>query len=233
MTSLQKSDLVGARNKFLKEYFRADFILPSFIEKKYIIERKKLNDDFIQGKKIKLVTLSQLIKRKNLDKVILALNEIKKQNNFDFIYDIYGKGEQNEQLNKLIKNLNLEKNIRILPYINHNLIYETLDNYDVFILPSVYETFGIAYLEAMGRGLITIGTYNTGIDGIIKDSQNGFLVRGDEEKITKEIYQTLLKIQKLSKEQKEKITQNTYKTIQNYEKEKIMNKYVEIIKKIL
>ena len=116
-----------------------------------------------------------------------------------------------------------------MPHIDHNLIYEKLDENDVFILPSIKETFGLSYLEAMSRGLITIGIKNEGIDGIIKNNENGFLINPN----IKEIKEILSKINNFSLEKKEKISQNTLKSIKNYEKEKIITKYVETIKKIL
>ena len=78
----------------------------------------------------------------------------------------------------------------------------------------------------MTRGLITIGTKNTGIDGIIENNINGFLINPN----INEIKEILIKIN--SQDNKE-IIKNTLENIKNYEKEKIMNKYVEIIKKIL
>lgn len=218
--ALKNSTLLSARSEFLKKELNADFILPSFVEKESIKEKKSFNQN-----KLKIITLSKLIKRKNLNLVIKALSEI----DFDFEYKIYGKGIEYKNLSNLIKKLNLQDKIKILPYISHDLIFKKLDENDIFILPSIKETFGLAYLEALSRGLITIGIKNEGIDGIIKNNKNGFLINPNIEDI-KEI---LLKIQNFSKEEKEKISQNALKSMKNYEKEKIITKYVETIKKIL
>lgn len=48
----------------------------------------------------------------------------------------------------------------------------------LFCLPSWYEALGCVYLEAMASGVPTIGCYDNGIDEIIKDSVNGYLVHG-------------------------------------------------------
>ena len=57
------------------------------------------------------------------------------------------------------------------------MLYEviTLGQSDVFVLPSVNETFGMVYLEAMSQGCIPIGTSGEGIDGIIENGKNGYL----------------------------------------------------------
>lgn len=216
--ALKNSNLIGARNNFLSEKLNADFILPSFIKKNFIVKEKKLNDI----NKLKIITLSKLIKRKNIDLVIKALFEV----DFDFEYNIYGEGKERKNLENLIKKFHLDEKIKIHPHINHNEIYKKLDEHDIFILPSVNESFGIAYLEAMARGLITIATKKTGIDGIIKTNKNGFLINPKKEEIKDTLHW-------INISNKEELIKNTLINIQNYEEEKIMTKYFNNIKKIL
>ena len=78
----------------------------------------------------------------------------------------------------------------------------------------------------MTRGLIVVGTKGTGIDGYIQNKENGFLI----EPTIEEIKSVLIEINKTDKE---KIVNSSLLNIQNFTKEKIMNKYNEIIKKTL
>ena len=48
---------------------------------------------------------------------------------------------------------------------------------DIFILPSYDEAFGVVYLEAMSFKKPVIGTEGEGIEDIIKDGENGLLVK--------------------------------------------------------
>ncbi len=215
--ALKKVTKIGARNNFLKEKFNAEFVLSSFINEEEIIEKKSF-----KNKKLKIITLSKLIKRKNIDLVIKALSKV----DFDYEYNIYGSGYQKNNLQKLIKKLNLEQKIKLNPFLPHKEIYQKLDENDVFILPSVNETFGISYIEALSRGLAVVGTKNTGIDGIIENNKNGFLINPKVDEIVK----ILDKINNINKEE---ISFNALKTAKNLAKEKIIKNYISIISSIL
>jgi len=215
--ALKNSTLIGARNKFLAQKLGADFILPSYINEEKIIQNKEFKTD-----KLRLITLSKLIKRKNIDLVISALSKV----NFDFEYSIFGQGKEHARLEKLIKKYNLQNKIKIYPHINHKNIWDELDKNNVFILPSINETFGISYLEAMSRGLIVIGTENTGIDGVIENNKNGYLIKPTIKDI-KEV------LEKIYNQNNDEMVKNTLLNIKNYTENKIMNKYNEIIQKIL
>ena len=62
----------------------------------------------------------------------------------------------------------------------------------VFVL-TIYGVFHGEDLEAMGEGCITIGTKGEGIDGIIRDGENGFLVERDDALAIAEIIETCVK----------------------------------------
>ena len=214
--ALKNSTLIGARNKFLKDELNAQFILPSFVKKENIVEFKSFNKD-----KLNIITLSKLIKRKNIDKIILALANVK----FDYNFSIYGDGKEKKYLNSLIKKYRLTDKIKIYPYVEHNLINNILDKNDVFILPSENESFGLSYFEALSRGLIVVASKNTGIDGIIEDNKNGFLTNPN----VIEIKNVLEKINSLSHAKKQELSSNSLELIKNYTKEKVIKNYLKTI----
>ena len=215
--ALMESSFVGARNFTLFKKLNCDFILPSFVDKKNIKEKKIFNSD-----KIKFITLSKFIKRKNLDLVIKALNRV----DYDFEYNIYGEGPEKKRLLKLISKYNLEGKVKINGYVNHDEVYKKLNENDVFILPSKNETFGVSYFEALSCGLVVIASKNTGMDGIIENGENGFLTEVNVDSIA----EVLNKIKECNLEE---ISKKGTKLIKNYEKEKIITKYFEFIKKTL
>ncbi len=55
-----------------------------------------------------------------------------------------------------------------------------LRNSDIFVMPSFYETFGIAYAEALSQGLPLIYSKGQGFDGHFEDGSVGFAVKSDD-----------------------------------------------------
>ena len=173
------------------------------------------------NKKMKICFVGHLAKRKFPDSIIKALLLIK-NNNFQSV-SFYGDGPQ---LNKIKKYKKLSFYINLYGYIARKKLPSEFDNHDIFIMISKKEAFGLVYLEAMSRGLITIAAENEGMDGIIVDNINGFLVpAGDYIKLSK----VLELIQSMSDNEKIKISKNAIKTAKLYSNNQVANQYLNNI----
>ena len=199
--------------KLYPEFKNKTTVIPSGIEENLIIKRTPQIKE-----KIKVLTAANLIKRKNIDKLIKACEKIER-----IELTIIGNGKE---LNKLKK---LSQKAIFTGKIPRNEVLEKMRTSDIFILPSVNETFGLVYTEAMASGCITVGTINDGIDGIIKNGENGFLTKPD----SKSIEETLNKIINLNQEEINKIAENSYYTIKNYTSEACATKYLQSVINIL
>ena len=100
---------------------------------------------------------------------------------------------------------------------------------DIFVLPSVGETFGMVYLEAMASGCITVCTKDDGVDGIIKNGENGFLVEPNSNSVK----ETLLNIKNMDIKSLNALRNNSFSTIENYTSAICAERYLQQILKIL
>lgn len=92
---------------------------------------------------------------------------------------IVGEGHLRTHLENLAKELNLKERVS-LPGLTQNIDkeYETAS---IFVMPSRYESFGLATAEAMSHGLPVIGFVDCpGTNEIIKDGINGFLIESKD-----------------------------------------------------
>jgi glycosyltransferase involved in cell wall biosynthesis len=85
-----------------------------------------------------------------------------------------------EHLKKRTVELNLEGSVRFLPFTTE--IPALMNAFDLSLLPSRGETFGLVVIEAMAAGVPVIGTDAEGVPEIIRPEENGMLTPpGDSE----------------------------------------------------
>ena len=200
--------------KLFPEFENKTFVAPSGIDNNII------NLSTVQPfnhSTLKILTCAHFKKRKNIDKLIKACKGLE-----DVELTVIGDGKIRKSLEKL------DKNVIFTGELEREKVLEKMRESDVFILPSVGETFGMVYLEAMASGCITVCTKDDGISGIIKDGENGFLT----EPIVEDIRNIILKIKNLSQDELQKILQNTFDTIKEYTSEKVAQNYLQQIFKI-
>lgn len=111
-------------------------------------------------------------------------------------------GIEENNLKTLVKEKGLEKIVTFHGEISNDEVLELMNKSYIFLMPSIAEGFGIVYIEAMKAGTIAIATKGEGIDGFIKNGENGFLVNVDVDEIEKlisDIYSNKYRIEKIRK----------------------------------
>ncbi len=88
---------------------------------------------------------------------------------------IVGEGKMKENLAALVKKLGIEKSVFFLS--NAYNMPDVLSAMDLFVMPSLKEGLGLSLMEAMAFGLPVIGSDVGGIKTLIRDGQNGLLVK--------------------------------------------------------
>jgi glycosyltransferase involved in cell wall biosynthesis len=66
--------------------------------------------------------------------------------------------------------------VEVIQYLKKEELIEVYRNNDIYIMPSIHETFGRVYAEAMTQGLPVIYSKGQGFDGIFEDGCVGYSV---------------------------------------------------------
>ena len=132
---------------------------------------KKRNCIGVPSDKFMLLSVGELLPRKNQGVVIEALHRL---NNNDIVYAIAGKGKLEKEYRELINKYELQENVKILGFRND--IVELCSCVDCFIHPSIREGLGIAPLEAMAAGLPLISANIGGMKDYTEDGISGCCV---------------------------------------------------------
>lgn len=149
---INREDYQLAINKFHAR--NVDYVPGVGIDLKNVIhlskdEKEKKRQEFGVGpEKIVILSVGELIKRKNHETILKSLAKLK---NTDIVYLICGHGELQNYLIDLAKQLGLQDQVQFLGYRSD--IYEIYAMADLFVFPSYQEGLPRAMMEAMASGL--------------------------------------------------------------------------------
>lgn len=136
---------------------------------------------------------------------------------------LVGSGEQEEQINEIIKANNMEELFILTGYQDD--VYKFYTVIDVFFLPSLYEGLPMVILEAMAFNKPIVSMNIGSIDEVVKDSYNGYVVdKGNYDEFIDKLSEL-----KNSKDLQVKYGTNGYKYVfENYD----INSYVDNLIKV-
>lgn len=87
---------------------------------------------------------------------------------------IVGEGEYKSHLENLVKKMKLGKFISFSGFVKD--IEEKMAEFDIYVQPSLSESFGLAIVQAMSLGLPVVATNTGGIPEVVTTGKSGILV---------------------------------------------------------
>lgn len=186
------------------------FIIPNFnvAEKKAELGLKDTD--------IMILSVGELNQNKNHEVVVRAISKLKNPN---VHYFIAGKGDKEQYLDELAKELDV--NLRLLGYRTD--IIELLNTADIFAFPSFREGLSVALMEAMAAGLPCVVSRIRGNVDLIEDGINGYLCDPNDEVSFCESLKALVEGEKYKNFDK-----YNCQTIMNFDVHKIMKMMMKI-----
>jgi phosphatidyl-myo-inositol dimannoside synthase len=150
------------------------------------LDKKTLDkvDNLLRHKSPRLVTVSRFDKRKNHEKVIMALRNLK-QIYPNIVYICVGYGDEEENIKKLVAELGLQPQVMFFKDISNELKNALVAKSNIFVMPSIVhkksvEGFGIAFVEAAQYGVPSIGGKDGGAADAILHQKTGLICDGNE-----------------------------------------------------
>ncbi len=193
------------------------------IDKNEIIDMKKLKEKLLNTNKTIMIA-SSLKKLKKVDILIKAFSEIENKNGY--VLKIIGDGPERQTLENLVEHLHCKSCIQFKGEKKREEVLTIMEQSDIFVMVSSPETFGLVYIEAMGKGCITIGSKGEGIDGVIINDENGYLCIPDD---VNNLRVTLEKAINLSINEKEKMAKNAIAMTYEFCNDKLASDYLSSI----
>lgn len=126
--------------------------------------------------RVQIVSVSNLVEGKGIDVNLAALGRPEIARLPHWHYHIVGDGPLRPMLEAQARKLHIADRVTFHGQRAHDEVYRLLSACDVFSLPSAPEAFGVAYLEAMACGLLTIGVESQGPSAFIENGRTGILI---------------------------------------------------------
>lgn len=172
----------------------------------------------------RVIAVGRLDYQKGFDRLIQAWEIVQKMGHFhDWRLDIFGQGEWQDMLQRMIDERGLGDTARINRPTNN--IGEEYARSSLLVMSSHYEGFPMVMIEAMASGLPVVSfDYKCGPRDIIRPGENGLLVKnGDIEGLAAAMMR-LMGDESLRR----RMGEEARKVVDTYSEERIMKKWVDL-----
>ena len=184
-------------------------------------------ESLLKVKTPRLITVSRFDKRKNHEKIIMALRNLK-QIYPDIIYICIGYGDEEENIKKLVEELNLTSQVMFFKDISIDLKNALIAKSNIFVMPSIVhktsvEGFGIAYIEAAQYGIASLGGKDGGAADAIDHNKTGLICDGNN---LDDIYSSLNSM--IANKKYIELGKNAQKYVSKFQWDKTFEEYKKI-----
>ncbi len=229
-TKLLPKGLSNADLIFTTGYDSADVIRKRIANKKIVVQPSGVNDVFYKpSEKIfdnatfKVVTVANLVTKKNIKFILEIAKDL-----LEIQFSIVGKGPEYQMLSDTITNNKLS-NVNLLGFKTPEMVKQIYDESDCYLLTSFAEGTPTSALEAMTSGLPIVSSNAGGINNIVKESINGFVIND----FSKELYINKLQLLKDNVKLRKEIYLNNKQLSENFKWDKVASRITRLTKECL
>lgn len=170
---------------------------------------------------INIINVARFMPEKN-QKLLIDVLYILSKRYTNIKLRLVGNGKTKNEILRKVNKLGLEDKVEFLGARND--IPELLNKSDIFLLSSNYEGFCLVIVEAMACGLPVVATNVGAIPEIIKDRENGLLVKpNDPDEFAKAIIEIIE-----NKDMRKMISSNAINDAKKYNFENTVKKYEDL-----
>ena len=147
----------------------------------------------------------------------------------DIVYICIGYGDEEENIKKLVEELDLTSQVMFFKYISTDLKNALVAKSNIFVMPSIIhktsvEGFGIAYVEAAQSGVPSLGGKDGGASDAIDHDVTGLICDGNN---LDDIYSSLNSM--IENKKYIELGKNAQRHVAKFQWDKILEEYKKIL----
>lgn len=175
---------------------------------------------------LRILSVGRLIPEKNFSLALRALADLR---NRSWTYTIVGEGVCRREWENLAADLGIADRVRFAGYRND--IAAICAGHDLFVLPSLWEGFGLAAVEAMTAGLPVLASDVPGLADVVGKGAEagGLLVPPDDEAAWADALARLMD----QPEERARLARSAAARAEAYTMERCADRYLEIYREVL
>lgn len=145
------------------------FVVPNGIQNNWLCCRPREQHVFDPSVGIRLIIAGRIDKNKNATTVLSACERL---NSMGVKSCLTVVGKQSDM--SIVSKLSASPYVTIEPECDAESLRRMLREHDIFVMPSIYESFGLVYAEALSQGLPVIYSKGQGFDGQFSEGEVGY-----------------------------------------------------------
>jgi glycosyltransferase involved in cell wall biosynthesis len=170
------SEILISKGLLYDNFITIPNVIDSSFENLDIGHQRKVKKEFV------FLNIAELTEKKGQSILIKAFaSNFSKNKNVKLV--IGGDGDLKTELRLLVTELKIEDQVLFVGLLKRNEVLELMNNCDVFVLPSFFETFGVVLIEAMVCGKPVIATKSGGPESIVNDINGVVIETGNIEQL--------------------------------------------------
>ncbi len=152
--------------------------------------------------------VGRMVREKGVHILIDAFEKLQKERvNADLV--IVGEGPVKDSLMRETQKRGLDRHVHFTGLVDQASLVKLYSSSHVFVLPSLYEPFGIAALEAMASGVPVVVSDSGGLAEIVENGVNGIKVPAEDPSSLSTALRTLLEDSSLA----DRLRKNAYSSL--------------------
>ena len=207
----------GVTDSKIKVIYNGVNFKPSLLSKEEARNRINIHGNII-------LSIGRLVPWKGFRMLIKIMPKLLELSQFARLV-IVGDGPDRKALGSMIKNIGLEKKVFLVGKKSKEELAVYLAAADIFVLTSGYEGFSHQILEAMTAGVPVVASAAGGNQEVIKQGENGFLVKYNDEFNIIEAIKALWN----DKEIAGYFAEAGKKTASNFSSDKMINETIKVL----
>jgi len=139
----------------------------------------------------RLLTVGALAEKKGHAHLLDALADLRDRSGVEALLYIVGDGELRGALERHAQRLGVDGQVRFCGELPKQRVAELMREADLFVLPSLHETFGCVLIEALASGLPAVATRVGGVPEVLEPEAGTLVAPGDPAALADAINATL------------------------------------------